>query len=691
MAAPAKGRQDFRQHPNTDFTPIERLTADEASCEIEALREGIGFHDNKYYIENAPVISDHVYDRLFRRLQQLEEAFPALQDPNSPTMRVGGEPMEGLEKITHTVPMLSLNAALEPQEVADFLTFIRRETGAGSPKFVVEPKFDGLSLEVVYRDGALEWAATRGDGRTGEEVTRNARTIRSLPLRLREEHDTPSFLAVRGEVILHKRDFQEVNKRRLARGEEPFANPRNAAAGTMRRLDPKAVAEAKLDITFYSVLRADGVEFGTQWEELERIRAWGLKTDPESELLSGLDAVRRYHEGLAARRDDLDYEVDGIVLKLNDRKAQQRLGTRHRSPRWALAWKFPPRQEVTILHDIVVQVGMTGMLTPVALLEPVEVGGVTVSRATLHNEQEVRRKDVWPGCKVRIQRAGDVIPEVVERMGEEGKRPERPYRLPDECPACGTPTVREGAYVLCPAGLACPPQLIGHLLHYAARNALNIDGLGEKTARKLHEAGLVEDVADLYALDQETFAGLEGYAALSARNLFEEIQATKTPRLDKFLFALGIRHVGERVAQQLAEHFTSLEAIEQAKREEINAIPGIGPEIARSVRSFFDAKANRRILEKLRRQGVKPRPFARERGAKPLQGKTFVFTGTLANWTREEAQEAVETLGGHATSSVSGRTDYIVVGADPGSKREQAQKHGVTILDEAQFEELVKS
>lgn len=688
--ADAKNRAaDFKKNPSTDFKPVSQLSRAEAEPEVEALREGIAFYDRKYYVEDAPVISDAVYDKLFRRLQALEEAFPDLRDPNSPTMRVGAPPAEELEKVEHAAPMLSLNAALERDEVESFLRQVREATGAKRPTFVAEPKFDGLSLEVVYADGAFVRAATRGDGTTGEDVSNNARTIRSIPLHLRANGTPPRFLAVRGEVFLRKGDFHDLNKQRIERGEEPFANPRNAAAGTIRRLDPKAVAKARLDIAFYDVLASEGAAFDTAWNALKQMHGLGLRTDPEARLLDKPDDIAAYHADLGARRDDLDYEIDGIVLKLNDLAARERLGTRERSPRWALAWKFPPRQEVTTLHDIVVQVGMTGMLTPVALLEPVEVGGVTVSRATLHNEQEVRRKNVWPGCKVRIQRAGDVIPEVVKRVGEGGKRPKEPFKLPDTCPACGAETVREGAYVLCPAGLACPPQLVGHLVHYGQRKALDIEGLGEKTARKLVDAGLVHDVADLYALDVDQVRRVEGFAETSARNLVEAIQATKQPPLDRFLFALGIRHVGERVARQLAEHFGTLDALESAGIDDIDAAADIGPAIAESVHGFFAQKDNRAILQKLRRHGVKPKRMGKPDGQKPLEGKTFVFTGALDNWTRDEAEAKVEALGGRATSSVSANTDYLVVGTNPGSKLDDATAHGVEVLDEDGFAKLV--
>ncbi|HZD25829.1 MAG TPA: NAD-dependent DNA ligase LigA [Alphaproteobacteria bacterium] len=689
MASSTTRKQKYRRDPDLDFKKADRLSKWEARQEVAALRDGIDYHDRKYYVENAPVISDRVYDRLFKRLQHLEERFPGLQDANSPTRRIGGAPVEGLGKVRHTAPMRSLGAALEQSEVEDFLAFADREVGSGAPEFVAEPKFDGLSLEVVYEDGILARAATRGDGQTGDDVTHNARTIHSLPLRLSGKAKAPPFLALRGEAIMHKPDFQRVNKRRIERADEAFANPRNAAAGVMRRLDPDEASRARLDIVFYDVLQADEVSFDTQWDKLKRMRTWGLKTNPEARRVQGLKEVQGFRDRLGERREELDYEIDGIVLKLNDLEAQRRLGTRHRSPRWAMAWKYPPRQEVTTLQDIVVQVGMTGMLTPVALLEPVDVSGVTVSRASLHNEEEVRRREVWPGCRVRIQRAGDVIPQVVERIGDKGRRPKTRFSLPDNCPACGTRTVREGAYVMCPAGLSCPPQLVGRLIHYAQRRAMHIDGLGEQTARQLVDAGLVRDIADLHALDAGDLSKLEGFAEASARKLVRNIEAAREPSLGRFLFALGIRRVGERVAQDLAEHFGSLEAVRKAGDKEIDAVPGIGPEIRRSVRGFFEARANRRILDKLHRHGVSPRRVKRDSGRKPLKGKIFVFSGSLERRTRDEAQAKAEELGGRATSSVSSKTDYLVVGSGPGGKLDEAREHDVEVLDETQFERLI--
>jgi DNA ligase (NAD+) len=679
---------DWRHDPPETFDPVPELSKREAEREVAALTRAIRHHDRKYYVENAPEIADSVYDRLFRRLEDLEAAFPELADPNSPTRRVGAPPAEELERAEHTAPMLSLNAATDSSELDGFLVRIREATGEDAPALVAEPKFDGLSLEVVYRDGAFLRAVTRGDGRTGEAVSDNARTIRTLPLRL--SGDPPPFLAVRGEVFLSREAFQALNRRRIGRGEEPFANPRNAAGGTIRRLESRVVAGAHLDILVYDVLAVEGAAFATAWQARKHLSGWGLPTDSESRRIAGRAEIRAFHGDLESRREDLAYEIDGIVLKLDDLAAREALGARARSPRWAMAWKFPPRQEVTTLREIVVQVGMTGMLTPVALLDPVEVSGVTVSRATLHNEAEVRRKDVWPGARVRVQRAGDVIPEIVERVGgAEADRPEDPFTLPGTCPACGAETVREGAYVICPAGLACPPQLVGHLTHYGAREALDIDGLGEETARALVDAGLVADVADLYALAPEDLLPLEGFAETAARNLVDAIEGAKTPPFDRFLFALGIRHVGARTARLIAGRFAGIDALAGADAETLAEIPGIGPVIARSVVDFLAAERNREILDRLAAHGVRPEPVAEPEGGRPLAGLTFVFTGALEGWTRDEAEAAVERLGARATGSVSGETDYVVAGADPGAKRDEARERGVAILDEAAFEALL--
>lgn len=668
-----------------DFKDVEELSEEGARQEAGELRREIDHHDHLYYIENRPEISDEAYDALFRRLQELEEAFPELRSATSPTRRVGAEPLDELRRVEHTAPMLSLEATLEASEVRRFFDRLRDVAGE-APTLVTEPKLDGLSVEVVYEAGELSWGATRGDGRTGEDITENLKTIRSLPLRL--GGGPPSRVAVRGEVLMPKQAFQRINKERIERGATPYANPRNAAAGTMRRLESREVARHPLDLFVYDILSLEGEGPDTHWEELRRLRSWGFQVVALTRRCSDPGEVADHHRRLDEQRDELDHEIDGLVLKVDDLALRPRLGTRHRSPRWALAWKFEPRQEVTVLEDIVVQVGRTGMLTPVALLRPVDVGGVTVSRATLHNEDEVRRKDVRVGDTVRIERAGDVIPEVVERIPRPGRERGPEFTLPDRCPACDAELVREGALVFCPAGLACPPQLAGRLLHYAAREALDIDGLGEETARALVSRGLVRDLADLYELEVEDILDLEGYADKSARQLRDAIQRSKEPRFDRFLYGLGIRHVGRRLARTLAERFESLAQLREAEEGELRSIPDIGPEIARSVTSFFRDPGIAEVLDRLTTAGVEPRPVTQGRGA-PLRGKTFVFTGALEGLTRQEAEDRVEGLGGRAASSVSGRTDYVVAGGAPGSKLDKAREQGIEVLDQAAFEELV--
>ncbi|MFW6180561.1 MAG: NAD-dependent DNA ligase LigA, partial [Spirochaetota bacterium] len=652
----------YLRSPDTEFTPAGRMKEEEAARQAELLREAIEHHNYRYYVKNDPDISDHTYDLLFRRLQELENAFPRLRSDTSPTRKVGAPPVDELKKVEHTAPMLSLNSALDRSEVENFDRFIRRQAEGEAVTYVVEPKMDGLSVEVVYRGGVFQWGATRGDGTTGEDISENMKTIRPLPLRLREHPQLPAFVSVRGEVLMPKDGFQRLNRARVERGESPFANPRNAAAGIVRQLDSRNVADKPLDIFFYDVLsdRLEGV--GSHWEVLGLLQEWGLKTNPYNRRAESLEEVYRYHRELERQREEFPYEIDGVVIKLDDLRLRGRLGTRQRSPRWAMAWKFPPKKEVTTIRDIVVSVGRTGILTPVALLDPVEVGGVTVSRATLHNEDEVKRKDVRVGDRVRVIRAGDVIPEVLERVEEkEDRQRGGAFAMPGNCPACGTPVTREGAYVLCPAGLSCPAQRIGRIAHYAAREAMDIETLGEKNVRQLVERGLVEDLADLYRLRPEQLEELEGFAQKAAGKLYRAIQGSKNPLLDRFLYALGIRHVGEHVARVLARRFGSLERLQEAGEEQLREIDEIGPEIARSVHRFFREERNRRLLQELEQQGVRPQEAAGTE-SQLLEGKTIVFTGDLGNYTRDQARELVERLGGRATSSVSGNTDYLVAG-----------------------------
>lgn len=681
---------DYRKNPKTKFRQVRRLSKDEAHAEIEALREGIEYHDYWYYVKNRPKIADTTYDRLFRRLQDLEAAFPQFAREDSPTRRVGAKPMDELKRVEHSAVMLSLHAVYEATEVEEFDRRVRRETDIGENAYVVEPKFDGLSVELVYENATLTRGATRGDGEAGEDASKSIKTIRSVPLHLRDDGQSPpSFLAVRGEVFIPRTAFQQLNKGRVQNGQEPFANPRNAAAGTIRQLDPNKVADIPLDIFFYEVLEVKSRSLESHWDMLGQLSTWGLKTDPHNQRYSDLKEIERYHDHLANERNDLEYEIDGIVIKINDYEVRQRLGTRQRSPRWALAWKFAPKQETTMLHDIVVQVGRTGMLTPVALLEPVNVGGVTVSRATLHNADEVERKDIRPGDKVRIERAGDVIPEVVERIPQRGKKRQGPFAMPRRCPACGAEVFREGVYYFCPTSLSCPGQLVGRLMHYASRAATDIAGLGDETARELVDKEIVKTIADLYRLSVDDLKQLGGFATKSAQQLYDAIQNTKNLRLDRFIYALGIRHVGEHLAQVLARHFPSIEALQEAEPDALQDIPEIGPESARSIHSFFQEEENKAVLRKLLEAGVTVKKMPAATGKGPLDGKTFVFTGELDKLTRDAAQRLVEDLGGRATTSVSGSTDFVVVGDNPGGKLDEARQRNIKTINEEEFDSLV--
>ncbi len=679
----------YYRNPALDFADIENLDAGTAREQAEELRDAIEYHNYRYYVENDPEVADDVYDRLFRRLVELEQAFPELEDPSSPTRRVGAPPVDELSRVRHTAPMLSLNSALDNREVEDFCAFICGSSGADELDLVAEPKLDGLSVEVVYEEGRFVQGTTRGDGYHGEDITGNLKTIRTLMLRLPNTESLPGWIAVRGEAIMTRSGFQRLNRERTERGEDPFANPRNAAAGTLRQLDPNKVAGRHLDVFFYSVLRPGLPDVESHWQVLERFGRWGLRTNELNARLGSVHELETYRRDLRERREALDYEIDGVVVKANDLALRESLGTRERSPRWALAWKFPPRKEVTRIADIAVQVGRTGILTPVALLDPVNVGGVTVSRATLHNADEVHRLDVRPGDRVRVIRAGDVIPEIDSRVEEEGEAKRGPtFQMPKLCPACGTEVVREGAYHLCPAGLTCPAQLVGRIEHYASREAMDIDTLGHKNAEQLVDKELVTDLRDLYRLSEEDFRHLEGFAEKSARKLHRAIHNSKDVPLDRFLYALGIRHVGNHVARVLAREFRSVDALSGAGKEDLEEVPEVGPEIAESVYDFFRDSSNLEVLHGLLDAGVSPRASGAE-GSARLSGMTFVFTGSLTEFTRSEAEEAVERMGGRTTSSVSGNTDYVVAGESPGSKLDEAKEHGVTVLDEAAFKEML--
>ncbi len=679
--------------PNLFSTPASDHPADQALARrIEELREAIRRHDYLYYVKDQPEISDAEYDRLFQELQRLEAAHPELITPDSPTQRVGGAPSPELGKVRHARPMLSLDSIVDPAEVQAFDQRMKRELQVQEVEYTAEPKFDGLSVELVYDGGRFIQGSTRGDGTIGEDVTANLRTIRSLPLTLQEEPDRPARLAVRGEVYMRLEDFQQLNRRMTERGQEPFANPRNAAAGSLRQLDSRITASRPLVVTCYEAVALDGALPGSHWEELEALARWGLPVPAYRRLCPSIQDAMAFHHDIEEQRDRLPFEIDGIVIKVNRRDWQERLGAKSRSPRWAIAFKFPPRKEVTVVEDIAVSVGRTGTLTPLALLRPVEVGGVTISRATLHNADEVARKDIRVGDTVRVERAGDVIPAIAGRVPMPDETRSEPFRMPDHCPVCGSAVARDGAYVYCTGQAACPAQMKGAIEHFASKQAMNIEGLGKKTVAQLVDRGLVSTLADLYRLTREQLLTLDGFAERSSTLLLESIERSKRVPLDRFLMALGIRQVGRHIAKVLATEFGTLEAIMAADRERFDSVKEIGPEISASLVSFFQEESNRRVIEQLLSLGltVEPAEPSRDREALPLSGAVFVFTGGLESLSREDAKALVERLGGSVSSSVSSKTTYLVAGDEAGSKLEKAQKLGVRVLDEAAFKELVK-
>jgi DNA ligase (NAD+) len=664
----------------------------EVISRIQKLREEINYHNYRYYVLDAPVISDAEFDRLLRELSELEEQYPELITPDSPTQRVGAAPLTKFETVVHRQPMLSLENAFSAEEAREFDKRLKRFLLTEEDfHYVLEPKVDGCAIELVYERGRFTVGSTRGDGFRGENVTQNLKTIHTIPLQLLTgEEPAPELLEVRGEVYMDLREFEKLNKERLARGESAFANPRNAAAGSLRQLDPAITAARPLKIFCYQVGEVRGRSFETHWEVLQTLKKWGFRVNPLIERAVGIEAAIAYHRRLEHQRHGLPYEIDGMVIKVDSLALQERLGTKARSPRWALAYKFEATQETTRVLDIVVNVGRTGAVTPMAVMEPVEVGGVTVSRATLHNEDEVARKDVRVGDTVLIQRAGDVIPEVVQVIQERRPPGTRPFKMPKECPVCGTSLVRpEGEKVT-----RCPnPDCFGartrSIMHFAGKTAMDIDGLGEKIILQLVNEGLVEDVADLYHLTEGDLIPLARFAEKSAANLVAAIQNSKTAPFWRLINALGIRFVGEATAQVLAQHFPNLETLMAASEAELKEVEGVGDQVARSIREYFDNPRNRELIRKLREAGVRelpPKPPA----PSPLAGKIFVFTGGLSRFSREEAKALVLARGGKVSSSVSAKTDYVVAGADPGSKYAKARELGVTILDEAGFEELVK-
>jgi len=663
---------------------------------IEDLRKKIHYHNYRYYVLDEPEISDAEYDRLFKELEELESKYPELITPDSPTQRVGAKPLAEFGTYEHSIPLLSLNSVLAQSDVRDFDERVRKFLGIEKVEveYVVEPKIDGLAMELVYENGVLSVGSTRGDGKTGEEITQNLRTIKTIPLRIFSDADAPPLplLEVRGEVFMPMSKFKELNEELGARGEKMFANPRNAAAGSVRQLNPKVTASRPLDFFAYGVGKAEGKEFSTQWEVLDYLRRIRFKISPVIRRFKEFEDVIKYHEEVKERRDELDYEIDGIVVKVNSIEQQDRLGTISRSPRWAIAYKFPAREEFTRVKDIVVQVGRTGALTPVAVLEPVPIAGVTVSRATLHNEDELRRKDVRIGDTVVVERAGDVIPEVVSVIKSKRTGAEKEFRMPDRCPVCGAEVMKEGPIVRC-IGVSCEAQLKERIKHFASLRALNIEGLGEKVIEQLVDRKMVSDAADLFFLTKRDLLKLERMGDKLAQNILDALEKSKHTTFSRLINALGIRHVGEHTASLLADNFGDLESLRHASYDDLISIPEIGPEVAKSILLFFEQGSTKELLDKLERAGVsyekKEVELAEETVRKVLEGKTFVFTGRIS-MPREEAKSIVERFGGRVASSVSKRTDYVVAGEEAGSKLERAEKLGVKVIAEEEFREMVK-
>jgi len=704
---------------------------------IENLRWEIRHHNRKYYVEDAPEISDYQYDQLLKELESLEAQHPDLITPDSPTQRVGGKPAEEFVTVDHRVAMLSLDNTYSQEELMEFDGRIRKLLPEQEIEYVAELKLDGLGVALVYENGAFVRGVTRGDGQRGEDVTGNLRTVRSIPLVLESIGASPPVMEIRGEVYMRKSAFQELNRQREEDGEAAFANPRNAAAGSVRLLDPRLTASRPLDIFVYTLDYAEGASYLSHWESLQALKEIGLKVNPHTQKYSTIEEVIEYCNTWAEKREELDYEIDGIVVKVNSLNQQVELGTTTKSPRWAISYKFPARQTTSKIEHIDVQVGRTGALTPVAWLTPTLLSGTVISRATLHNEDEVKRKDIRIGDTVLIERAGDVIPAVVMVIKEKRTGQEKEFQMPDKCPVCRSDVFRsENEAVTRCTNPACPAQIKENLHHFAARNAMDIDGLGTSLVDQLVESKLVRDAADLYFLKKEDVAVLERMGDKSAENLINAIEKSKTNSLARFIFALGIRHVGVRAAEILAENYSSMDALAEAKTEELEEIHEIGPKVAESIVQFFQQGKNAgrmpalpgrnqwfgrtpAIFSSISSRDIPfktPRfpaalspmsPFSRMKGRfrlagvkmseekapvtgdQPLDGKTFVLTGSLQNMTRSEASEAIKKAGGRVSSSVSKNTDYVVAGDSPGSKYDRAQKLGIRILTEKEFRYLI--
>jgi len=662
------------------------LSRREAVQKIAELREEIAFHEKKYYVDNDPQISDFEFDRLMKRLEDLESRFPDLITPESPTQRVGERPIDGFASVAHANPMLSIDNCYNEQGLRDFEDRVRKLLPGEEIAFVAEHKIDGLGISILFRGGRFVRAITRGDGVRGDDVTANVKTIKSLPLLIRERGE----VEVRGEIYLPSDAFLKINREREEREEALFANPRNAAAGSIRLLDSREVARRRLDVFLYYIL-IDGEEPPTQWKSLLRLKDLGFKTNPHSRFCRSLEDVIAYYEEWNEKRDTLDYEADGIVVKIDSAAQRQVLGATAKSPRWAISYKFPARQATTRINDIIIQVGRTGALTPVALLESVKLSGTTISRSTLHNEDEIRRKDIRIGDIILLERSGDVIPHVVSVMKERRTGKEKPFVWPKSCPVCGAAVFRpEGEAISRCINPSCPAKLRESILHFASRRAMNIDGLGEALVDQLLEKSLIRELPDLYSLKFEDLAGLERMGPKSSRNLLDQIEASRTRDLSRLIFALGIRHVGEKLAQTLAGRLHSLDDLACARIEDLTGIEDVGPKVAESIVFFFAQDASRRLLARLKEAGLNLSAGGGKSISGPLKGQVFVLTGTLSCCSRDEAKERIEGLGGTTATALSGKTTYLVVGESPGSKLDKAKKLGIRTIGEEEFLKLLK-
>jgi DNA ligase (NAD+) len=664
--------------------------SDNDQKKIDQLRRDIQRHDHLYYVKDQPELSDREYDRLMEQLKELEAKHPKWITPDSPTQRVGGAPAEGFDSVVHKVPMLSLDNTYNVEELRDFHNRVVKNLGTEEVEYVVELKIDGLGVSLFYEDGKFVRGATRGDGKTGEDITANLKTIRSIPLTIPMQKAGYKSMEVRGEVYMNRKGFEKLNQQREEDGEAPFANPRNAAAGSLRLLDSRITASRPLDIWVYNVGHLEGPEFQSQFAMLENLKQFGLRTNPNTRRCQSFGDIQKMIDDWQEKQATLDYDVDGLVIKVNSIAAQNKLGSTNKHPRWAAAFKYEAEEAETVVEDIRVQVGRTGSITPVAELTPVFVSGSTVSRATLHNEDEIARLDVRVGDRVVIIKAGEIIPKVVRVLEMKGKKRKPPFKMPTKCPECESKIERpEGEAVWRCVNAACPAQLKERLLHFASRNAMDIDHLGTAIVDQLVDTGKVKSFFELYDLKLEDVSTLERMAEKSGQNLIDAIAKSKQAGLARLVFGLGIRHVGQRVAQVLAQTYGSMDVLAKAPYEDLEAIDEIGPRIAESIREFFGEKHNKKELCKLKQHKLVMTQEQKVGGGN-LSGKQFVLTGTLESLTRDEAKRKIVDAGGRVTSSVSAKTDYVVAGTDPGSKLTKAQKLGVTILNEKEFQKLIK-